>query len=399
MNRIIPFKIIRYLSLVLVVFLSGCWSSVELNNRAISGMIMVDTSPKGIELTLGFVLPNRMIPGQAGGSGDNSGPPYSFVTKEAPNIGTAYRLIQNDISRRIALGQIHVIIIGKSLAEQGISPILEFLTRQPNFHVNSNVFIAPGRALEIAKTPTIFERFLSTILIAYVQEHAVSDTMVSDFLISNYFGGDRLAPILSMEESTQGSSGGETGVWMGTDGNAIFKNLKMTPVRLTREEAQGALWLTATSVFSIFTIESPLDAKDVTFVIEGKKGTVKTRLKQGKPTFDISTKGNAYVLSSESDTDFLDPKALEKLQNELNAEIQDKIKRTIDKSIKANSDVYGFAQYLDAKYPRYWRDNKAKWREIYSNGITYTVKSKVSIIQTGGSHESISGIKRKVITK
>lgn len=49
-----------------LLLLTGCWSSVELNDRAFVRMMVLDKTKSGIELSLDFSLPNRLIPGSAG---------------------------------------------------------------------------------------------------------------------------------------------------------------------------------------------------------------------------------------------------------------------------------------------------------------------------------------------
>lgn len=49
-----------------IVFLAGCWSATELNNRAFVSVMILDSKNDEVELTLGIPLTNRLIPGQTG---------------------------------------------------------------------------------------------------------------------------------------------------------------------------------------------------------------------------------------------------------------------------------------------------------------------------------------------
>ncbi|WP_411503609.1 hypothetical protein [Brevibacillus centrosporus] len=69
MSTILPWRVAM---LYIVAFLScfgltGCWSSVELNNRSFVRIIFLDKVNDGVEVTLSFPLANRLIPGQSGG--------------------------------------------------------------------------------------------------------------------------------------------------------------------------------------------------------------------------------------------------------------------------------------------------------------------------------------------
>lgn len=134
-----------------------------------------------------------------GWNGELTGKPYTTVTKTGHDIGEAYRLIQSDLSRRITFGQTSVVVIGKEFAKAGISQVLEFISREPRFHINTNVYIAPGKAKEITTIPIIFERFPVDILLAYSRELVTLDTTAKDCLAASYYGGDMLIPMLKVE--------------------------------------------------------------------------------------------------------------------------------------------------------------------------------------------------------
>ena len=92
--------------------------------------------------------------------------------------------------------KIHNIVIGKELAKKGIDPVLEFVDRQPSFHINSNLFVTESGALDIIKTPTLFERFVSSILTSYIEDESTINPFVKDFLIARYNSGDSILPEL-----------------------------------------------------------------------------------------------------------------------------------------------------------------------------------------------------------
>lgn len=78
---------------LLLIGVGGCWSAQELNNRAFVNTVLIDRTEDGqVELTLGIPLPNRMIPGEAGGTGQPEGDPFSFITRRAENLSQALNL-------------------------------------------------------------------------------------------------------------------------------------------------------------------------------------------------------------------------------------------------------------------------------------------------------------------
>ncbi|WP_410768497.1 Ger(x)C family spore germination protein [Fontibacillus sp. BL9] len=378
-------------ALLLMISLSGCWSSEEINNRAFVTMIIVDRTENGqTELTLGFPLPNRMIPGQAGGGGGTTGDPYSFVSKQAGTISEALELIQVDISRRISFGQTQVVVIGRRYAEQGIDPLLEFTTRQPAFHISANIFVTPDKATEITKTPLVFERFLSDILSKYISQSQTLDTTVKDFLVAKYKGGDILLPLLSFTTKPEvGASNPQKNRWLGSSGAAIMSNGKMSDIVMTTEELRGALWLSSQLRTSVVNVKSPTDGGNVSAIAQDIGTSIKPVIRNGKVSFQVNSRADAFILSSLSDIDLKKPDNLLRLQEVFEKSIAERMYQVLAKTRKAKSDAFLMSQYLDWRHPKIWNRMKEDWREYYATELPIDISVSIAIKRTGVAYRSI----------
>ncbi|RCX23426.1 spore germination protein KC [Fontibacillus phaseoli] len=372
-------------AIILMTSIGGCWSSEEINNRAFVTMMIVDKMEDGqIELTLGFPLPNRMIPGQAGGGGGTSGDPYSFVSKKAETISEALELIQVDNSRRISFGQTQVIVIGRRFAEQGIDPLLEFAARQPAFHISSNIFVTPNKATEITKTPLVFERFLSDILSKYISQSQTLDTTVKDFLVAKYKGGDILLPLLSFTIKPEiGATDPKKNRWLGSDGAAIMSNGKMSDIVMTTEELRGALWLSSQLKTSVINVKSPTDGGIISAVAQDIGTSIKPVVRNGKVSFKVNSHAGAFILSSLSDIDLKKPDNLLRLQEVFEKNIAERMNRVLEKTRRAKSDAFLMSQYLDWRYPKMWGRMKEDWREYYATELPIDISVSITIKRTG----------------
>ncbi|WP_334071465.1 MULTISPECIES: Ger(x)C family spore germination protein [Paenibacillus] len=390
-NKYLRLALTTGLAIAVLAITGGCWSSKEINNRAFALSMLVDRTDNGeIELTISFPLPNRMIPGQAGGSGQAKGEPYSFVTKKAPNISEALREIQVDMSRTISFGQTRIIVIGRKLAEHGIESIIEFVHRQPAFHLSANMFVTPDSLKDISNTPLIFERFVSDILRKYINQHVTLDTTVKDYILAYYQGGDILLPLLSfgrqpdIETSDQAKD-----TWMGTGGAAIFKGGKMSKIELSTQELRGALWISSQLTSSIVTVNAPSDGKEISCVAENIGTKIKPEIKEGKVAFQVRSHADAYVLSSSSSIDLKNPDNLEQIGDLLEKDIERRFSSVLSKTRKARSDAFLMSQYLDWRYPEEWRKIKPKWREYYATELPIEVKVGIKLDRTGSITRSV----------
>lgn len=388
-SRYIRF-IVLGLALTPFLLLAGCWSSLEINSRAFVNIMLIDTTDNGeTQLTLGFQLPNRMIPGQGGGSGQTSGEPYAYISKTGITISDAYRKIQNDLSRKISFGQAHIIVIGKKLAKQGIDPVLEFVQRQPAFHINANLFVTQDEVLDIINAPTLFERFASSILLSYIDEEVALNTTVRDFLVARYKMGDALLPELVFKNNPGLKHEKESKSWMGSGGAIIFRNGKMVSPTMDSDEMRASLWILSQIKTSVLNMESPTDGKMISFFLEKMKTKTEPRLEDQSAAFTVKSHTEAYVLASESTIDLDNDKNIELLRKELEVAVKSRIQQTIAKTRQARADVFRLGEKFDWKYPTAWKILQPSWRNLYANELPIDVVVEIELLRTGGAYRSI----------
>ncbi|MGG4555147.1 MULTISPECIES: Ger(x)C family spore germination protein [Paenibacillus] len=379
------------LSMIIVLTTSGCWSSVELNDRAFVSLILVDLTDDGdFELTLGFPLPNRMIPGEVGGSGGSSREPFAYVTKTGPTLPQALQDIQNDLSRRITFGQTRLLVIGSTLAKHGLDPVLEFISRRINFHISANLFVTPGKVLELVETPTTFERFVSVILTSYITHRMTIDATLRDVLLARYGSGDILIPTLSFSKAPETIAKKEKSqIWLGVDGAAMFVKGKMIGQQLNKVEMQTSLLLYSNIREMTIRVESPTDGKEITFNVEDITTKFKAKVRDDTPGIRLETRGTASVQASDSKLDLQNDEQLMLLQKELDREIKSRIMQLINKTRTAKADVFQLGNYIKWKHPDIWDKYQSNWNEFYAKGLDIEAAVKIRIRGTGEAFRSI----------
>lgn len=378
------------LLLLPLILVSGCWSATEINDRAFVTIMLVDLAEDGqVELTLGFPLPNRMIPGMAGGGGSSKGDPFSFVTKKAKNINEALALITVDLTRTITFGQTQIIVIGEKYAQQGITSLLEFVQRQPAFHLSANLFVTPGKVVEIKKTPMVFEQFVSAILTKYIRHHYTLDTTIKDTIVTEYKGGDILLPMLSFQIQPEIElDNPKKNRWMGVNGAAIISGNKMVST-ISRENVRGALWLSSQIQNSLITVPSPSDGKDISCFAQNVSTNIKPVIKDGIVSFSIKSKADAFVLQSESTIDLSDGELLLQIQKKLNETIKSSMENVFNRTKEFKSDAFLLSTYLDWRYPKVWKNMEPRWRDYYSTNLELDISVDIDLDRTGGNYRSI----------
>lgn len=351
-------------------------------------MMLLDKAESGIELSLAFPLPNRLIPGFSGGTGQSSGAPYTFVTKTGRDIGEAYRTIQSDLSRKITFGQTSVIVIGEKLARDGIQSVLEFIAREPRFHINANLFVVNGKAIELTTVPAVFERFPVDILLAYDRDHVTIDTTTSDCLRAYYYGGDMILPQLKFEKKAMPSESSAIKNWMGTDGAAIFRQGKLV-ASLNTNEMRGALWVLGQLQDAEISVRSHTDSKNVNYMINRAHTKIHPVVNGNQITVYIRTKADASLISCESDVDLQDRVQEKRLEKDMEALVEQRMSQAIASARKAGSDAYQIGSYMDWYHPGEWKRISRNWRDIYSNQIRFVTEADITIKRLGSVNKPL----------
>lgn len=369
--------------------LTGCWSRIEINDRAFVTAMFIDYPEEGVyEVSLGFPLPNRMATGLVSG-GSNNGNPYAIVTKRAESVPVAIRKIRSDLSRELSWGHCRVIVIGRDMAERGINPLLEFTAREPNLHTKTFLFVSPTKGQDISFLTPVFERLPSEVLREFAQRNVTLGSTVKDFLEAKASGGDMVTGLLTIGQTGMLSEKGKTSTWVGTDGAALFKSGAMVGT-LDVMEMRAGLWLNGKMKNSMNSIKSPTDGKTISFLIQTSKTSIKPNLNGTQIEFNIHIEAEDDILSSESDIDLMDPKQINVLEELLSKQLKDRIMRTILTTQAKGVDVFNFGRMFSWSYPKVWKQHKGDWHEGYRD-CKFLVNTKIHVKRTGNIKNSVIG--------
>jgi spore germination protein KC len=345
--------------------------------------MLLDRTNEGIEMTLGFPLPNRLSSTSKDGGGGSSSKPFTFVTKTGRDVGEAFRKIQADLPRRVTFGQLRHIVMGKEFAQSGIKPVVDFAAREFTIHINAYLFISENKAKSVISIPVTFEKFPSDILTQFANERQTIMVTVKDMLMSAFNRGDLVIPMLVFgREGVEAEENKEN--WMGTDGAGVIRNGKMIG-KLTDEETQGALWVLKQFNYSSYDVNSPTDNKPVNLLIRNAKTHLKAQVHGDDISIQIECNAMAGIQETESTIDVTEPTELRKLELLLNEKIKDRIRRAVAVSKTLKSDVFQFADYIKWRYPGKWKNLRPEWGERYADQVRVDPRVNISVKWFGTS--------------
>jgi spore germination protein KC len=139
-------RIIFLLLVVLKLFIfSGCWDLREINEIGLVTAVGIDkgTGPNRYAVTVQIANPSTE------GSSDSGGKAKSEMwigTEEGSSLFDAARKLSSVSSRRVMWAHNNVVIIGESLAREGIIPVIDYFSHNPELRMKSAIAIANGDA-------------------------------------------------------------------------------------------------------------------------------------------------------------------------------------------------------------------------------------------------------------
>ncbi|SET15372.1 Ger(x)C family spore germination protein [Paenibacillus sp. NFR01] len=379
---------------LLMLQLTGCWSSVELDHRAFARVMLLDRTEEGVELSLGFPLPNQIMAGSSGGgsaSGSTHQQDYTYTSKTGPSIGEAFQKIQTDLPRKITFGQLRNIIIGKKYAEsrEDILALSDFVSRQPLIHINGNLFMTLKQAKHFAQIPAIFERFPSVILADYAKEKNTLIITLKDMLSALYAGGDFLLPELTFKEiaPVDNQSSGQPGPnWLGAGGAGVFTQGRLNGM-LSPEQTRAVMWLLQDEGGLNYSAISPKDGKNVSLLLKSGKRRIKPVVKNGEIAFTLGLSIGAGILATDSSIDLTDPVQLRELEQEVGDELSEHIRSAFANFSGLHSDPLQMGSYLRWHHPALWRRIKPDWRDKIAGDVEIRPDIDVTVKWSGSSQK------------
>lgn len=126
-----PATLLMLIPVLLMLVLPGCWSNIELEQRAMVAGLGVDRSPNGrLLVTAQIVRPELVAQRRGTGQGGGGEEPAVFVlSAEARTVVEATRIVSKDLGRDLFFPYLEVLVVGEGLAREGMEPVVDWVGR------------------------------------------------------------------------------------------------------------------------------------------------------------------------------------------------------------------------------------------------------------------------------
>ncbi|UOQ45125.1 Ger(x)C family spore germination protein [Halobacillus salinarum] len=374
-----------------VFLLTGCWNSRELDELAIAVSLGIDKNDDG-EYMLSVQVIN---PSEIATDAPTTRPPVSTYTTTGKTLFEAFRRMTTKSPRQMYLSQLRLLIFGDKIAEEGVMQAMDLLYRDHGFRTSFYVTVAKNASVEdILSIITPYEKIPANKIMNSIdnveKNWGVSKSVSIDEVIATirskgqdpvmsgivFLGNEDIGTNISNVENVDAPTKLEI------NGLAVFKGDKLTGW-LTEDESLGFNYANGNMNSSIVTHPCEKSSGSLSIEILRSQASKDVKMENGRPvvTMTIETEGN--IGDVDCNIDLTNPKTLEKINREVEGEIEKMVKQTIKSTQeKYDSDIFGFGSLINRKEHKYWKSVENNWEEEFKN-VEVKVKAKAKIRRSG----------------
>ncbi|OAB40366.1 Ger(x)C family spore germination protein [Paenibacillus antarcticus] len=393
---------------VFSLLLTGCWDSLEIDNRSlILGIAIDEAGPDAakeedltnhkkldspdlnanmIRLTAQIAVAGRIPLGPgSGGDSENSAKgknsPVWVVEVLGHTIDDAMNNLQQEIADPRFLIHLRVIVVSKKIAEKGLVNLNDYLRRNPEVRRSTWLLVADKQAADFMNVAPPLERVPTLYLLSMIEKSIAMGKFPQAFLSTFWSNDSKLgqSAYLPYVSIRQGQN-------VLIKGLAYFKDNKLAGT--TTYPMEIGVFMAAKGINpGGFTTLFPV--KDIGYVMvrtTNRKSHISIQIKNGKPHANVyvrlqSELGEKYDEQSKIDSE----KSLKTIELEQERWIANVIHDLIKKTQKDKSDIFGFGEYVRAHERSFWNKSiqeKRDWENMYAD-MSVTIKVKVNIRRVG----------------
>ncbi|QXW82547.1 Ger(x)C family spore germination protein [Bacillus sp. LJBS17] len=374
------------LPLLICILLTGCWDRTEINDIAFVVSSAIDKKKDQHRVAMQIPLVGQ-LGGQTGGGGGTAGSKTWYVdSASGTTIREANNKLQTSLSRTINTSHRRTVIIGEDMARDGVAPVFDILTRNPQNRLTALILVSRGEARDILNTDVQLEQFPAEM----IRELAIIATSRPVFL-SRFMsdlveiGSDPYAPVISASKTKPGGKGKSN---LKIDGLAIFKKDRLMDI-FKDEHMTAALMLLNQARQPEFIVDLPNQMGQASIQLQKSNAYFHAAEKNGKLSMTIEIRAKGIIMENQSTYETRETDQYYIIQKALNRTIKKDVISTVHRLQKLKADPAGFQDRTIRSTATTKNLLKKEWEEVYKDMEVHVVPI-VTIEQGGVLYKTIS---------
>lgn len=373
MKRII--KILLYILIINPLLLTSCWNYREADNLTLVRGLAIDKAEDN----------NYLVSAETADMHEEGmeGKAKSVIIESKGE--TIFDAVRNAILvnvPRLYWGHTTVVVISQKLAQEGVTPVMDFLTRDHETRLEMHPVIYQGNeAKEIFKAKPFTAEIISEEIrdMLYEQKRISKAVQVQIYEFMECLASEGVSgimPVVRLEEIA-----GEKVIRL--CGTAVFKKDKLIGY-LDEDETKYLCFVLDEVEGGVLTVNvgSKEDNGKITLEILKSKTKVKPSYKEDKITIEIKIRIRAVLDEVRTRIKFNDQKDLDELAKIAGEQLKGHIENVIKKAQNSNSDIFGFGLQVKRSLPKVWKEKGKDWDKLFRE-LEVNIIPDIEIVHTG----------------
>lgn len=385
-------KKIIILLIILLPLLTGCYNYRELNDLSIVTAMSIEKNNDLYKVTVQVVNPRKDTDASKGNQ-----PSFITYNTTSQSIQKALREMIKESPNKMYAAHLELLIIDEELAKEGISPILDFLIRDPELRDEFYVLISQDKNILETITPldNLTSESITKSLKTLNKYLGITSITTYNDLIDAYLDDNKeiSLPSIKLEGNLTEGNDKEDLEKTNTEAKLILSNMtvfKKDKLIGYLDEFESIAYNFIKDNITNTLIKSNYDDGFIIHEIISSKTKIEVNPKENKVKITLSgTSSISEVYTKKNLTEYKNIQEIEKIMN-------NNIEKLIENSFynivkKYNTDIFNFKDLYYKKDVNYFNKIKDEYeKNILPNmklevKATYTIREKGNL--TGGIYK------------
>lgn len=357
-------KIIILISLLFT--LSGCYDHKELNELAVISGIDINKEKDEYNITIQVINQKNK-----NDKSEENKSEFVIYKGTGKSLNMAIKDIINKAPQKLYEPQIQVLLVNENICKENIKDVIDFFIRNNEARNEFYVLISKNNKTSILEK--IYSKKIINILKSNNNYSGIAPLITLNDLIKTY-QNKNIEVTLPIIEKINNNTNEIKITSLG-----IFKNNKL--ISYLNEQDATVFNLIMNNINNTIITTNYNNSKYVINELIKPKSKIKFNIRNNK--IIINLKATAIIRENNNKIKLEKKDNINKLENDLNKNIEKLIKQSISKTLKKyNSDIYGFKDLIYKNNKKYYKNNIEN-NKNYLNNINIKINSQISIVNDG----------------
>ncbi|KRE72863.1 Ger(x)C family spore germination protein [Paenibacillus sp. Soil750] len=383
------------LIILLLMILTGCWNRKELDQISLATAIGIDK--QGDHYNISVQLLNSDEITSSKGVGQRQ-PVVTLQISSGSTIFESFRKLTTSSPRKILSSHLRILILGEELAEEGISKVLDILSRDHELRSDFNILLARNAtANDILQVLTPLEKIpankLYSSLISSEKNWGVTTNVDLHQLIYDLVdpGKDPVLSSVHIKGDVTKAKSRENLNSVLPPATLEFKSLGVFHQDqfvgwLTDRESKGYNYALGNLQSTVVALPCQAGGK-MSIELISTRSKIKARFVDQQPQAFVNVRVEANIGEVACRLNLNSTYTIQAIEEQLNEEIKQTILDAVAKAKSYKSDIFGFGAAIHRANYKQWNLIKDNWDQAFVDlPVQVTVQSRIR--RTGSVVES-----------